>query len=52
MPFAQLQALRGSTIHRLLGRAAAPVPATSARSRNRLAHDLVVVDETSMVSFR
>ena len=48
---AQLQALRGSTIHRLLG-ARGGIGAGGFRHgpRNRLAHDLVIVDETSMVS--
>jgi len=48
---AQLQALRGSTIHRLLGaRGGASAGDFRHGPRNRLAHDLVVVDETSMVS--
>ncbi len=46
----QLLALRASTIHRLLGWR----PGSSSRFRHdrnqRLAHDVVVVDETSMVS--
>ena len=46
----RLQGLRASTLHRLLG----PLPRTSARFRhhreNRLPHDVIVVDETSMVS--
>jgi len=48
---AQLQALRGSTIHRLLG-ARGGIGAGGFRHgpRNLLAHDLVIVDETSMVS--
>jgi exodeoxyribonuclease V alpha subunit len=48
---AQLQALRGSTIHRLLGaRGGASAGDFRHGPCNRLAHDLVVVDETSMVS--
>jgi exodeoxyribonuclease V alpha subunit len=47
---ARLTGLRAVTLHRLLG----PRPDTSARFRhhrdNRLPHDVVVVDETSMVS--
>lgn len=47
---ARLQGLRATTLHRLLG----PLPRTSARFRhhraNRLPHDVIVVDETSMVS--
>ncbi|HXB37122.1 MAG TPA: exodeoxyribonuclease V subunit alpha, partial [Acidimicrobiales bacterium] len=47
---ARLQALRGTTIHRLLGFD----PGNRTRFRhhagNRLRHDVVVVDETSMVS--
>ena len=47
---ARLGPLRAVTLHRLLG----PRPDTSARFRhhreNRLPHDVVVVDETSMVS--
>jgi exodeoxyribonuclease V alpha subunit len=47
---ARLAGLRAVTLHRLLGRR----PDTSARFRhhreNRLPHDVVVVDETSMVS--
>jgi exodeoxyribonuclease V alpha subunit len=47
---ARLLRLRGTTIHRLLGRS----PASRSRFRHdrlsRLAHDVVVVDETSMVS--
>ena len=47
---AQLLALGGVTLHRLLGRR----PRTHSRFRhhrgNRLPHDIVVVDETSMVS--
>ena len=47
---AQLLALGGVTLHRLLGRQ----PRTHSRFRhhrgNRLPHDVVVVDETSMVS--
>jgi exodeoxyribonuclease V alpha subunit len=47
---AHLLGLRGTTIHRLLGRS----PASRTRFRHdrlsRLAHDVVVVDETSMVS--
>ncbi len=47
---ARLHGLRATTLHRLLG----PLPRTSARFRhhreNRLPHDVVVVDETSMVS--
>jgi exodeoxyribonuclease V alpha subunit len=48
---AQLKALRSSTIHRLLG-ARGGIGAVGFRHgpRNRLAHDLVIVDETSMVS--
>jgi exodeoxyribonuclease V alpha subunit len=48
---AQLQALHGSTIHRLLG-ARGGTGAGDFRHGpgNRLAHDLVIVDETSMVS--
>jgi exodeoxyribonuclease V alpha subunit len=47
----QLQALRGSTIHRLLGaRGGAGAGDFRHGPRNRLAHDLVIVDETSMVS--
>jgi exodeoxyribonuclease V alpha subunit len=47
----QLQALRGSTIHRLLGaRGGASAGDFRHGPRNRLAHDLVIVDETSMVS--
>lgn len=47
----QLQALRGSTIHRLLGaRGGASAADFTHGQRNRLAHDLVIVDETSMVS--
>ncbi|KDE99991.1 exodeoxyribonuclease V subunit alpha [Mycolicibacterium aromaticivorans JS19b1 = JCM 16368] len=46
----RLQGLHATTLHRLLG----PVPRTSARFRhhreNRLPHDVIVVDETSMVS--
>ncbi|MFC4785678.1 exodeoxyribonuclease V subunit alpha [Nocardioides sp. MAHUQ-72] len=46
----RLGALKAVTLHRLLG----PRPDTSARFRhhreNRLPHDVVVVDETSMVS--
>ncbi|OYN79001.1 exodeoxyribonuclease V subunit alpha [Mycolicibacterium sphagni] len=46
----RLQGLRATTLHRLLG----PLPRTSARFRhhrgNRLPHDVIVVDETSMVS--
>ena len=46
----QLLALRASTIHRLLGWR----PGSSSRFRHdrnqRLAHDVVIVDETSMVS--
>jgi exodeoxyribonuclease V alpha subunit len=47
---ARLQALRGTTIHRLLG--FDPGNRTRFRhgSGNRLRHDVVVVDETSMVS--
>jgi exodeoxyribonuclease V alpha subunit len=48
---AHLQALRGSTIHRLLGaRSGAGAGGFRHGPRNRLAHDLVVIDETSMVS--
>jgi len=47
---AQLLALRASTLHRLLGRS----PGSHSRFRHgrqlRLPHDLVLVDETSMVS--
>jgi exodeoxyribonuclease V alpha subunit len=47
---AELRALRASTIHRLLGWR----PGSSSRFRHdrnqRLAHDVVIVDETSMVS--
>lgn len=47
---ARLTGLRATTLHRLLG----PRPDTSARFRhnrtNRLPHDVIVVDETSMVS--
>lgn len=47
---ARLQGMRATTLHRLLG----PLPQTSARFRhhreNRLPHDVIVVDETSMVS--
>ena len=47
---AQLRALHGSTLHRLLGWK----PGSHSRFRhdrsNRLPHDVVVVDETSMVS--
>lgn len=47
---ARVQGLRAVTLHRLLG----PRPDTSSRFRhhrdNRLPHDVVVVDETSMVS--
>jgi exodeoxyribonuclease V alpha subunit len=47
---ARLTGLRAVTLHRLLG----PRPDTSSRFRhhrdNRLPHDVVVVDETSMVS--
>src|SRR6201996_4263397 len=46
----QLLALQGSTLHRLLGRR----PGSNSRFRHdrnqRLAHDVVIVDETSMVS--
>ncbi|MCX2929121.1 exodeoxyribonuclease V subunit alpha [Mycobacterium sp. CVI_P3] len=46
----RLGGLRATTLHRLLG----PLPTTSARFRhhraNRLPHDVIVVDETSMVS--
>jgi exodeoxyribonuclease V alpha subunit len=46
----RLYGLRATTVHRLLG----PLPRTSARFRhhraNRLPHDVIVVDETSMVS--
>ncbi|ORB56199.1 exodeoxyribonuclease V subunit alpha [Mycolicibacterium rhodesiae] len=46
----RLTGLRATTLHRLLG----PLPRTSARFRhhreNRLPHDVIVVDETSMVS--
>ncbi|GAY13892.1 exodeoxyribonuclease V subunit alpha [Mycobacterium sp. shizuoka-1] len=46
----RLAGLRATTVHRLLG----PLPRTSARFRhhraNRLPHDVIVVDETSMVS--
>ena len=46
----RLSALRGTTLHRLLG----SKPGNRTRFRhdrlNRLAHDVVVVDETSMVS--
>jgi exodeoxyribonuclease V alpha subunit len=46
----RLEGLRATTLHRLLG----PLPRTSARFRhhreNRLPHDVIVVDETSMVS--
>jgi exodeoxyribonuclease V alpha subunit len=46
----RLQGLRATTLHRLLGSR----PDTSARFRhhrgNRLPHDVIVVDETSMVS--
>lgn len=46
----RLLGLRGMTLHRLLGRK----PGSSSRfrhdRRNRLAHDVVIVDETSMVS--
>jgi exodeoxyribonuclease V alpha subunit len=46
----RLHGLRATTLHRLLG----PLPRTSARFRhhraNRLPHDVIVVDETSMVS--
>jgi len=46
----RLAGLRAVTLHRLLG----PLPDTSSRFRhhrdNRLPHDVVVVDETSMVS--
>jgi exodeoxyribonuclease V alpha subunit len=46
----RLQGLRATTLHRLLG----PLPKTSARFRhhreNRLPHDVIVVDESSMVS--
>ncbi|MFN8032615.1 MAG: exodeoxyribonuclease V subunit alpha [Mycobacterium sp.] len=47
---ARLQGLRATTLHRLLGAR----PDTSSRFRhhreNRLPHDVIVVDETSMVS--
>lgn len=47
---ARLAGVRAVTLHRLLG----PLPDTSSRFRhhrdNRLPHDVVVVDETSMVS--
>lgn len=47
---ARLPGLRATTLHRLLG----PRPDTSARFQhnraNRLPHDVIVVDETSMVS--
>ncbi|MBE7324081.1 exodeoxyribonuclease V subunit alpha [Nocardioides sp. Y6] len=47
---ARLEGIRASTLHRLLGRH----PGNSTRFRhhrgNRLPHDVVVVDETSMVS--
>ncbi len=47
---ARLQGLRATTLHRLLGSR----PETSSRFRhhreNRLPHDVIVVDETSMVS--
>jgi exodeoxyribonuclease V alpha subunit len=47
---ARLLRLRGTTLHRLLGRS----PASRTRFRHdrltRLAHDVIVVDETSMVS--
>ncbi|WP_445167949.1 exodeoxyribonuclease V subunit alpha [Mycolicibacterium sp. Dal123E01] len=47
---ARLEGLRATTLHRLLG----SLPRTSARFRhhraNRLPHDVIVVDETSMVS--
>lgn len=47
---ARLPNLRATTLHRLLG----PRPDTSSRFRhhrdNRLPHDVIVVDETSMVS--
>jgi exodeoxyribonuclease V alpha subunit len=47
----QMQALRGSTIHRLLGAGGRPGAGDFRHGpRNRLAHDLLVVDETSMVS--
>ena len=46
----QLLALRASTLHRLLGRR----PGSNSRFRHdrnqRLPHDVVIVDETSMVS--
>jgi exodeoxyribonuclease V alpha subunit len=46
----RLQGLGATTLHRLLG----PLPTTSSRFRhhreNRLPHDVIVVDETSMVS--
>ena len=46
----RLLALHGTTLHRLLG----PLPGNHTRFRhdrlNRLPHDVVVVDETSMVS--
>ncbi|HET7477469.1 MAG TPA: exodeoxyribonuclease V subunit alpha [Dermatophilaceae bacterium] len=47
---AQVAGLKATTIHRLLG----PLPGSSSRFRhhrgNPLPHDLVVIDETSMVS--
>jgi exodeoxyribonuclease V alpha subunit len=47
---AQLAGLRATTLHRLLG----PRPDTSVRFKhnraNRLPHDVIVIDETSMVS--
>lgn len=46
----RLHGVQATTLHRLLG----PLPRTSARFRhhreNRLPHDVIVVDETSMVS--
>jgi exodeoxyribonuclease V alpha subunit len=47
----QLRALRGTTIHRLLGaRGGSGAGDFRYGPGNRLAHDLVIVDETSMVS--
>jgi exodeoxyribonuclease V alpha subunit len=46
----RLQALRGTTLHRLLGRAGGSRTRFRHDRSNPLRHDVVVVDETSMVS--
>lgn len=47
---ARLLALEASTVHRLLGRHPGGLNRSRHDSTNRLPHDLVVVDETSMMS--